>query len=84
MHSLVVTEEGALYSFGRGDSGTLGYGNEDAERFPKMVDALRHVRIAAGAAGVNQSLALAEDGKNSLLLGTQPPRPARPWAQWRD
>ncbi len=61
-HSLVVTEEGALYSFGYGSKGQLGHGSDGHERFPKMVDALRNVHIAVAAAGSVQSLALAEDG----------------------
>ena len=60
--SLVVTEEGALYSFGYGADGQLDHGRRHHEDSPKMVDALRHVRIAAAAAGGYLSLALAEDG----------------------
>ena len=61
-HSLVVSEEGPLYSFGSGGHGELGHGNRGGLRSPKMVNALRHVRIVAAAAGVSHSLALAEDG----------------------
>ena len=50
-HSFVVTEEGALYSFGYGGDGRLGHGGVGDERSPKMVDALRDVRISAAAAG---------------------------------
>ena len=39
-HSLVGTEEGALYSFG---TGSLGHGCVDDEQSPRMVDALPHV-----------------------------------------
>ena len=42
--------------------GLLGHGSDEDEHSPKMVDALRHVRIAAASAGVFHSLALAEDG----------------------
>ena len=62
-HSLVVTEEGALYSFGRGTEGQLGRGIVDESSTPEMVDALLHVRIAAAAAGHLHSLALAADGR---------------------
>jgi alpha-tubulin suppressor-like RCC1 family protein len=61
-HSLVVTEEGALYSFGRGEYEQLSHGSKEDEHSPKLVDALRHVRIAAAAAGGYHSLALTEDG----------------------
>ena len=57
LHSLVVTEEGALYSVGSGSQEILGHINEDAEPSPKLVDALRHVRIAAAADGACHSLA---------------------------
>ena len=61
-HSLVVTEEGALYSFGAGWEGQLGHGTFDQTGYPVLVDALRHVRIVATAAGDYHSLGLTEDG----------------------
>ncbi len=61
-HSLVVTEEGELYSFGEDRYGKLSHGDAEDEHSPTLVDALRHVRIAAAAAGTYQSLALAGDG----------------------
>ena len=61
-HSLVVAEKGALYSFGHGARRQLGHGCVDEERCSKIVDALRHVRITAAAAGSHHSLALAENG----------------------
>ena len=51
LHSLVVTEDGAMYFFGRGYEGQLGHGSFTSAHSPKMVDALRHVRIAATFAG---------------------------------
>ena len=57
-----MTENGALYSFGASFCGQLGHGSVDSKRSPKMVDALRHVRIAATAVGTNFSLALTDDG----------------------
>lgn len=60
-HSLVVTEAGALFSFG--NSRQLGHGDSsDERRSPKKVDTLSHVRIVAAAAGSNSSMALADDG----------------------
>ncbi len=61
-HSLVVTEEVALYSFGYGGEGQLGHGDHEDLRSPKMVEALRHFYIVATAAGGFRFLALAEDG----------------------
>jgi len=60
-HSLVVTEDGALYSFGYGGQGQLGHGSHEDVCSPKRVDELRHVRIATAAAGGTFSLALAGD-----------------------
>lgn len=61
-HSLVVTEEGTIYAFGEGNKGRLGHGNHSNEHYPKVVDALRHERITAAAAGGEHSLALTADG----------------------
>ena len=61
-HSLVVSEGGALYSFGDGERGQLGHGDTARLCSPKMVDALRHVRIAAAVAVGYHSLALTNDG----------------------
>ena len=76
-HSLVITEEGALHSFGMNVHGQLGHGSVGAEHSRKMMDALRHVRIAAAAAGQAHSLLLTEDGavftwrlNNSGALGS--------------
>jgi hypothetical protein len=62
-HSLVVTEEGIVYSFGGGSSGQLGHGAISYDICdPMIVDALRHVRIVATAAGDFHSIALTADG----------------------
>ena len=61
-HSLVVTLENALHSFGDGLEAQLGPDSTDYEHFPKIVEALRHVRIASAAAGGGHSLAMAMDG----------------------
>jgi hypothetical protein len=81
LHSLVVTEKGALYSFGGGFNGQLGHGSNDHERSPKMVDALRNVRIAVTAASGDHSLACR--GLRGLLLGRQLRGSVRPETQWR-
>ena len=62
-HSLVVTEGGALYSFGL-DGEMLGRDHvKRTAKDPEIVDALRHVRIVAAAAGAHHSVALTEDGR---------------------
>jgi alpha-tubulin suppressor-like RCC1 family protein len=61
-HSLVVTDEGALYSFGCGSNGRLGNGSSASSCSPTHVFALRGVRVASTAAGDDHSLALAANG----------------------
>ena len=61
-HSLVVTEEGTLYSFGAGPFGQLGHGNFHHRFDPAIVDALLVTRIVATAAGDHHSIALNVDG----------------------
>jgi alpha-tubulin suppressor-like RCC1 family protein len=51
-----------MYSFGNCEFGQLGHGSFDCESSPKIVDALRHVRIATPAAGRFHSRALSDDG----------------------
>ena len=62
-HSLVVTKEGVVYSFGCGRFGQLGY-NSDIECSPNILMGLstEHT-IASTATGKNHSLALTIEGK---------------------
>ncbi|XP_061350867.1 ultraviolet-B receptor UVR8-like [Gastrolobium bilobum] len=63
-HTLLLTGDGRVYSWGRGILGRLGLGSEQDEYFPVEVkfgsgDSVRIVGITAGA---YHSLALADDG----------------------
>ncbi|XP_020207141.1 probable E3 ubiquitin-protein ligase HERC2 [Cajanus cajan] len=64
-HTLLLTGDGHVYSWGRGILGRLGGGSEHDQHFPVQVnfgseeDSVRIVGIAAGA---YHSLALADDG----------------------
>ena len=40
-HTLVVTQDGHLYTFGRNQNGQLGHGNTDDVLSPKLVEALQ-------------------------------------------
>lgn len=62
LHSLVVTEDGEIYSFGRGVEGQLGHRGTHDEHVPRQVKSLRHVCICSAAAGGTTSLALSSDG----------------------
>ena len=41
-HSAVITQDGKLYTFGNGNWGVLGHGNEESIKFtkPKLVEGL--------------------------------------------
>ncbi|KAK7320797.1 hypothetical protein VNO77_30604 [Canavalia gladiata] len=66
-HTLLLTGNGRVYSWGRGILGRLGGGSEQDEFFPVQVkfgseeDSVR-IRIVGIAAGAYHSLALADDG----------------------
>jgi alpha-tubulin suppressor-like RCC1 family protein len=63
-HSLAVSVDGRLYSFGFGGSGRLGHGADTTDRpIPKLVDALVGVDVRMAAAGAAHSVALTDDGR---------------------
>lgn len=49
--SLVLTDEGEVFSFGCGLRGQLGHGDREKQLKPKLIDALRGVRVVAIAIG---------------------------------
>ena len=61
-HSLVLTDEGGVLSFGAGVSGQLGHGDDAHQYEPKVIEALRGVRVVAMAAGGRHSLVLTDGG----------------------
>jgi len=61
-HSLAVTDNGDVYSFGFGSNGRLGHGDTDSQTTPKLIDALDNLNIVQVAAGSVHSLALTDDG----------------------
>ncbi len=62
-HSLALTDEGAVLSFGDGDCGPLGHGNEEDQPAPKVIEALRGSRVVAVSAGhTPYSLVLTDEG----------------------
>jgi len=62
LHSLVLTREGLVYSFGRGKFGRLGHGNHDDLCEPRVIEALCGRRVTAIAAGERASMALTAEG----------------------
>ena len=59
-HSLAITEDGSLYSWGDGEFGGLGLGNENNQNKPRKVAINEHV--VAVAAGYCFSMALTKNG----------------------
>ena len=62
LHSIVLTDEGEVLSFGAGSYGKLGHGDEVSQLVPKVIGALRDRRVVAIAAGNFHSMVLADKG----------------------
>jgi len=61
-HSLALTADGSVWSWGRGTFGRLGHGDEQHQLLPKEVEALAGERVIAVSAGPYHSFALTADG----------------------
>jgi len=61
-HSLALTADGAVWSWGFGNTGRLGHGDQQYQLLPKKVEALAHQRVVAVSAADHHSLAIAADG----------------------
>ncbi|XP_048481969.1 probable E3 ubiquitin-protein ligase HERC2 [Plutella xylostella] len=64
-HSACVTARGHLYTWGLGEYGRLGHGDDTTQLVPKMVESLQNYRIVQVACGSRdaQTLALTACGK---------------------
>ena len=62
LHSLVVTENGELYGWGRNQNGELGDGSIEDRKYPKLIKGIRG-KVTSIAAGFQHSVALLESGK---------------------
>ena len=62
-HSLAVTAEGILYTWGAGTNGKLGHGDEADRAIPTIVDCLRGRIIIQAEAGCEHSAAVTFDGE---------------------
>ena len=61
-HSLAITANGAVWSWGDGLYGQLGHGDVQEQLLPKKVEALAGQRVVAVSAAGGHSLALTADG----------------------
>ena len=62
-HSLVLTEAGAVLSFGLGELGQLGHGDDERQHTPKVIEALRGERVVAVAGGQCHYVCVLQDGR---------------------
>lgn len=62
-HSLAVTREGAVYTWGRGGDGQLGHGDKADQDVPTYVEALAGIHIVLVAAGGQCSAAVSVTGE---------------------
>ncbi|XP_064353200.1 protein RCC2 [Dromaius novaehollandiae] len=61
-HSLLITAEGKLWSWGRNEKGQLGHGDSKRVEAPRLVEALGGEAVVLAACGRNHTLALTESG----------------------
>uniref|UniRef100_A0A8C6A557 Regulator of chromosome condensation 2 n=1 Tax=Marmota marmota marmota TaxID=9994 RepID=A0A8C6A557_MARMA len=61
-HSLLITTEGKLCSWGRNEKGQLGHGDTKRVEAPRLIESLSHEAIVSAACGRNHTLALTETG----------------------
>ena len=62
-HSLALTADGSVWSWGWGEFGQLGHGDVQNQLLPKKVEALAGQRVVAVSAGAFYSLSLTADGR---------------------
>uniref|UniRef100_A0A7S4NS28 Uncharacterized protein n=1 Tax=Guillardia theta TaxID=55529 RepID=A0A7S4NS28_GUITH len=62
-HTLVLNRRGQVFSFGSGDSGRLGHGNDNDQWSPTFLSALESERCVSIAAGFAHSVALTDQGQ---------------------
>jgi len=60
-HSLVVTTDGDLYTWGLEESGRLGHGNEESCTRPKKVIKTSNIKVLEADGGANHSLILVDN-----------------------
>ena len=60
-HSLALTADGAVWSWGDENYGKLGHGDEQEQLLPKKVEAFAGRRVVAVSAGEDHSLAITAD-----------------------
>ncbi|KAJ8985747.1 hypothetical protein NQ317_014400 [Molorchus minor] len=62
-HTLCVTSQGKVFSWGDGDYGKLGRGGSDGSKVPRLVEKLQNIEITDVYCGPHFSVALSSEGK---------------------
>ncbi len=62
-HTLLLSEDGRVYSFGDGDSGRLGHGDTNAQTSPKQIEVAGENNITQISVGAHHSILLDKYGK---------------------
>ena len=62
LHSLAITADGSIWSWGGGRFGRLGHGDYQNRLLPKKIEAFAGRRVVAVSAGSDNSLAITADG----------------------
>ena len=61
-HNIIRTEEGQIFSYGKGEFGSLGLGGCLFTPKPRLISKLNNKKIVAVACGAHHSMALSEIG----------------------
>ena len=61
-HTVALTKDGEIFTWGHGRSGRLGHNSEASAPSPVLVKGLNGIKIVKIAAGFNHTLALTENG----------------------
>ena len=61
-HSLAITADGAVWSWGDGGVGQLGHGDQQEQQLPTKLQAFAGQRVIAASGGTRHSLAITSDG----------------------
>nr|XP_022903495.1 E3 ubiquitin-protein ligase HERC2 isoform X1 [Onthophagus taurus] len=62
-HTVCITSQGNVYSWGDGDYGKLGRGGSDGSKIPRLVERLQNFNITEVYCGGQFSVALSSEGK---------------------
>jgi alpha-tubulin suppressor-like RCC1 family protein len=61
-HTIALTKDGKVYTWGRGDCGALGHGDQKTSETPTQVMSLAGTKIVHISSGKNYSAAITGDG----------------------